>query len=37
LKPGELLCTKALYARCMHGAEKVAAALVLIGGAFAAR
>jgi hypothetical protein len=35
LKPGELLCTRALYrAHRIFGAEKVAAALVLIGGAF---
>lgn len=35
LKPGELLCTKALYtALRLHGEDKVGKALVVIGGAF---
>jgi hypothetical protein len=36
LKPGELLCTKALYTGLrLYGEERVAAALIMIGGAFA--
>jgi hypothetical protein len=35
LQPGELICTKSLYtAFRVHGADKVAAALVMIGEAF---
>jgi hypothetical protein len=35
LKPGELLCTKALYTSLrLYGEEKVGKALVVIGGAF---